>query len=153
LGCLKVAEIVQANLKAIGIDVEIKSAFPYTVKADKTSTRGEPFDLTDDRYDVPWVDPSQYVNVLLDGRTIRATGNTNQSYFNSTHYNNLMDRAQSLTGRARYEAYGKLAFDLAKNAAPMAAFISRNLRFFVSSRVGCVTAGAHDLDFAGLCLK
>jgi peptide/nickel transport system substrate-binding protein len=152
LACLRVAETVQANLKEIGIDVEIKSSFPYTVKAAKTSTRGEPFDLTDDRYDVPWVDPAQYVRVLLDGRTIRATGNANIAYFNSAHYNMLIDRAESLSGRARYEAYGKLAFDLAKNAAPMAAFISRNLRFFVSSRVGCVTAGLHDLDLAGLCL-
>jgi ABC-type transport system substrate-binding protein len=153
LACLKVAETVQANLKAIGIDVEIKSAFPYTIKAAKTATRGEPFDLTDDRYDVPWVDPSQYLNVLLDGRTIQATENMNISYFNSAHYNKLIDRADSLSGRARFEAYGKLAVDLARNAAPMAAFISRNLRFFVSSRVGCVTAGAHDLDLAGLCLK
>jgi peptide/nickel transport system substrate-binding protein len=153
LACLKVAETVQANLRAIGIDVEIKSSFPYSIKATKTATRGEPFDLTDDRYDVPWVDPSRYISVLLDGRKIQATGNTNISYFNSAHYNALIDRAESLSGRARLQAYGKLAFDLATNAAPMAAFISRNLRFFVSSRVGCVRAGAHGLDFAGLCLK
>lgn len=153
LACIQVAETVQANLKAIGIDVEIKTTFPYTVKAAKTATRGEPFDLTDDRYDVPWVDPSQYVNPLLDGRTIQPTMNTDISYFNSAHHNGLMDRAQRLSGSARYDAYNKIAFDIAANAAPMAAFISRNLRFFVSSHVGCVTAGAHDLDLAGLCVS
>jgi hypothetical protein len=38
----------------------------------------------------------------------------------------------------------------------MAAWVERNTRFFVSSRVGCVRAtgaAAHGLDFAGLCLK
>src|SRR5439155_1120652 len=145
LACLKVAETVQANLKRIGIDVEINASMPYTVKAARTATRGEPFDMVDDRYDAPWVDPSQYVNVLLDGRTIRPTGNTDLSYFNSAHYNTLMDRAESLSGPARYQAYGKLAVDIAANAAPMAAFIARHIRFFVSSRVGCVTAGVHDL--------
>jgi peptide/nickel transport system substrate-binding protein len=152
LACLKVAETVQANLKAIGIDVEIKS-FPYTVKHQKTATRGERYDLADDRFDVPWVDASQYVKALLDGRTIRPTDNTNLSYFNSAHYNRLIDRADRLSGRARSDAYGKLALEVATNAAPMAAWSPRNLRFFVSRRVGCVTAGAHDLDLAALCLK
>jgi peptide/nickel transport system substrate-binding protein len=153
LACIPVAETVQANLKAIGIDVQINSSFPYTVKAARTATRGEPFDMADDRYQAAWVDPSQYINVLLDGRTIQATGNTDLSYFNSTHYNSLMDQAGRLSGAPRSAAYGSLALLLAKNAAPMAAFIARNNRFFVSSRIGCVTAGVHDLDLAGLCIK
>jgi ABC-type transport system substrate-binding protein len=152
LSCLQVAENVKAALKEIGIDVEIR-AWPYTVKAAKTATLGEPFDMADDRFDVPWVDPSQYARALLDGRTIQATGNTDLSYFNSARYNSLIDRAENLSGRARVDAYGKLALDTATNAAPMAAMWTRNMRFFVSSRVGCITAGAHDLDFAGLCLK
>ena len=108
------------------------------------------------RYLVAWVDPYQYVNLLLDGRTIQATGNTNRSYFNSPHYNRLIDRAGSLSGQARYDAYGKLAVDIARTAAPMAAYINRKTRFLVSSRVGCVRAtgaAAHGLDLAGLCIK
>src|SRR6266540_7230157 len=61
---------------------------------------------------VPWVDPSQYVDLLLDGRTLRATDNTNLSYFNSPHYNKLIDKAKALSGNARYAAYRKLAVDL-----------------------------------------
>jgi peptide/nickel transport system substrate-binding protein len=152
VSCLKGSETIQANLKAIGIDVEIRS-FPYPVKVAKTGTRGEPFDIDGDRFDVPWVDPAQYVKALLDGRTIRATGNTNHSYFNSAHYNAMIDRAENLSGRARLEAYGKLTLDIATHAAPMATQWTRNNRFFVSKRVGCVTAGAHDLDLAGLCLN
>ena len=93
------------------------------------------------------------MNPLFDGRTIRSTDNSNQSYFNSVHYNRLIDQAGALSGRARDDAYGRLAVDLAANAAPIASFADRNNRFFVSARVGCVTAGTHDLDLAGLCLK
>jgi peptide/nickel transport system substrate-binding protein len=152
LGCLAHAQLVQYELKQIGIDVEIKQ-FPLAAWEATIGTRGQPFDLTDDRFIVPWVDPYQYVNRLLDGRTIQATGNANRSYFNSPHYNRLIDQAGSLTGSARYDAYGKLALDLESNAAPMAAYMDRNNRFFVSSRVGCVTVDAHGLNLAGLCLK
>jgi ABC-type transport system substrate-binding protein len=153
LACINIAETVRANLKAIGIDVEINATMPYTVKAIRTATRGEPFDFADDRFDVPWIDPSQYVKALLDGRTIRPSGNSNLSYFNSAHYNSLIDRADILPHRARAEAYGKLAADIAANAAPMAVMWMLNIRFFVSSKVACVTVGPHGLELAGLCLK
>jgi peptide/nickel transport system substrate-binding protein len=151
-GCLAHAQIIQYDLKQIGVDVEIKQ-FPNAVWAAKMGTRGEPFDLAGDRLVVPWVDPYLYVNLLLDGRTIRATGNLNRSYFNSPQYNRLIDEAASLSGNARYAAYGKLAVDIARDAAPMAAFMDRNTRFLVSNRVGCVSVAAHGLDLAGLCLR
>jgi ABC-type transport system substrate-binding protein len=145
--------IVQYNLKQIGIEVEIKE-FPNAVIVTKTGTRGEPFDLLIDRRDVAWVDPSQFVRPLLDGRTIEATGNTNRSYFNSALYNRAMDQVDRLSGSARYDAYGKLAVDIATNAAPLAAFATRNARFFVSTRVGCIVPAPHETpDLAGLCLK
>jgi ABC-type transport system substrate-binding protein len=150
--CLSMAQIVQYDLKQIGIDVEIKQ-FPVDVYAARTRTRGEPFDLMDRRLDVAWVDPYQYIDLQLDGRTLQATGNLDLSRFNSPYYNRLLDQTGSLSGRARYNAYGKLAVDIARNEAPMAAFIDRNTRIFVSGRVGCVGAGAHYLDLAGLCLK
>jgi ABC-type transport system substrate-binding protein len=150
--CLAHAQLVQYELKKIGIDVEIKQ-FPIAVFAAKTGTHGEPFDLMDDRFDVAWVDPYQYVNRLLDGRTIQTAGNANRSYFNSPYYNRLIEQAGSLSGRARYDAYGKLALDIERDAAPMAAYANRNTRFFLSSRVGCVSVSAHGLDLAGLCVK
>jgi ABC-type transport system substrate-binding protein len=151
-GCVAHAQIIQYDLKQIGIDVEIKQ-FPNAVWAAKVGTRGEAFDLADDRFVVPWVDPYLYVDLLLDGRKIQGTGNADRSYFNSPHYNRLMDKAAGLSGNARYAAYGRLAIDIARNAAPMAAYMDRNTRFLVSSRVGCVRVGAHGLDLAGLCLK
>jgi ABC-type transport system substrate-binding protein len=113
----------------------------------------EPPDLVFNKLIVPWVDPYQYVNRLFDGRAIQMTGNTNVSHFNSSHYNKLMDQANALSGNARYAAYGRLAVDIARNAAPMAAAYVRNTRFFVSQHVGCLTVSAHGLDLAGLCIK
>ncbi|MFL5935314.1 MAG: ABC transporter substrate-binding protein [Gaiellaceae bacterium] len=153
--CLPHAQHVQQDLKQIGIDVEIRP-FPVVTYATKVATRGEPWDIVDFRVNVAWVDPSQYVDQLLDGRTIRPVDNTNLSYFNSAHYNRLIDHARSLSGNARYVAYGKLAVEIERDAAPMAGLTERNTRFFVSSRVGCVRAtgaAAHGLDFAGVCLK
>ncbi len=150
--CLAHAQIVRDNLEQIGIDVEIKQ-FPIATYAEKIATRGEPFDLMNDSMIVPWVDPYVYINLLLDGRTIRKDGNLNRSYFNSRHYNKLIDQAGRLSGRARYDAYGKLALDIERNAAPMAAYMDRNNRFLVSSRVGCVSVDAHGLNLAGLCLE
>jgi ABC-type transport system substrate-binding protein len=155
LGALGHAQVVQYDLKQIGIDVVI-TQFPTAVRDAKIATRGEPFDLANVRYLVDWVDPYQYVNLLLDGRTIQPTGNINRSYFNSPHYNRLMDKAGRLSGQARYEAYGKLALDIERMAAPMAAYINRKTRFLVSSSIGCVRAtgvAAHGVDLAGLCVK
>jgi ABC-type transport system substrate-binding protein len=153
--CLAHAQIVQYALKQIGIEAVIKQ-FPTSIKETKVATHGEPFDVANAYVSAAWVDPYRYVNLQLDGRTIQATGNTNLSYFNSPHYNRLIDRAASLSGQARYDAYGKLALDIARNEAPMATYIEKRIRFFVSSRVGCVRASgaaAHSLDLAGLCRK
>jgi peptide/nickel transport system substrate-binding protein len=150
------AEVIKYDLKQIGIDVELKVYPSTTIRNAQLATRGAPFDLAHVRYLVPWVDPYQYVDLLLDGRTIQPIGNTNRSYFNSPHYNRLIDRAGRLSGQARYDAYGELALDIAKNAAPMAGIINRNTRVLVSSRIGCVRAvgvAAHGVDLAGLCLR
>jgi peptide/nickel transport system substrate-binding protein len=150
--CLVQAQTVQADLKAIGIDVEIRQ-FPLALYYAKIHTRGEPFDLVFDKLIVPWVDPYQYVNVPLDGRVIQATNNNDISHFSSRRYNRLMDEIDTLSGSARNAAYGTLAVDLARNAAPMAAAYVRNTRAYVSSRVGCVSVSAHGFDLAGLCVR
>jgi ABC-type transport system substrate-binding protein len=150
--CLSQAQTVKDDLNTIGIDVKIEQ-FPLGAFYAKSTTRGEPFDLVFNKVLAPWVDPYQYVNLLLDGRTITATGNADVSFFNSPFYNRLIDRAGDLSGDARYQAYGKLAVDIARDAAPMTAVFVRNTRFYVSSRVGCLSVSAHGLDLAGLCLK
>jgi peptide/nickel transport system substrate-binding protein len=147
-------QIIKANLKEIGIDVEIKT-FPVATLYDPVSglvrNRGEPFDMTLIGWGGDW-EPYGFINGLLDGRSITERANANVAYFDSAKYNRLMEQAARLSGPARYRAYGKLDVDLARNAAPLAALSSDNAITFVSRRVGCVVASP-DLDLTAACLK
>ena len=84
-------------------------------------------------------DPSNFINILLDGRNIPNEGSSNNSaLFNSPKFNRLMDRAALLAGDARYAAYGRLDVQIMKEAAPWAPYINANNRLFFSSRIGNV---------------
>jgi ABC-type oligopeptide transport system substrate-binding subunit len=128
-------QIVQANLKEIGLDMEIKP-FPRAVQFAKTGTRGEPFDLTLEGWHADYFDPYDFI-FLLDGTTIRPANNVNFSYFNSPQYNRKIAAAASLVGQARYRAFGNLDIDMARNAAPLASYITDNSRDLVSRSTGC----------------
>ena len=131
-----IAQSVQFNLKQIGVDVEIRQ-FDRVVQNEKSGTRGEPFDLTLEGWGMDYPDPSNFINVLLDGRRIQAEHNVNVSYFNNATINRRMDRANSLSGQARLTAYGLLDRDIMKDHAPLAPYISTNARIFTSASVGC----------------
>jgi len=133
-----IAQVVQFNLKQIGIDLEIKQ-FTRTVQHEKVGTRGEPFDISNSGWGADYPDPYNFINVLLDGRKIQATNNVNESYFNSPSYNAKMEAASRLSGQARLAAYGNLDLDIMKNQAPLAPYIVTNARLFVGQDLGCYT--------------
>jgi ABC-type transport system substrate-binding protein len=133
-----IAQVVQFNLKQIGIDVEIKQ-FTRTVQAEKAGTRGEPFDIMHNGWGADYPDPYNFINVLLDGSRLQASNNVNTQYFNQPAYNKKMEAAARLSGAARLSAYGNLDNDIMKNQAPMAPYIVTNARLFVSQDVGCYT--------------
>jgi len=151
--CPERAQLIQANLKAIGIDVSIRT-FPRSVQFTKEGVKGEPFDIADEGWIADYADPSNFINKLLDGRTIQAANNVNFSYFNDPVYNRKMDEAQSKVGEDRDAAFGALDEDLARNAAPLAAWSVPNNIDFVSSRVGCYQwQPVYFMNLATLCLK
>jgi ABC-type oligopeptide transport system substrate-binding subunit len=128
------AQILQFNFKQLGIDLDVKQ-FARAVQFEKEGTRGEPFDIGLEGWGADYADPFDFINILLDGNTIRDTNNVNFSYFNDPKYNKQMEAAAKLSGAKRYAAYGQLDIDIAKNAAPLAAFLNRNDRYFVSKSV------------------
>jgi ABC-type oligopeptide transport system substrate-binding subunit len=145
-------QIVQDNLKAIGLDLEIK-LFPRAVQFTKTGTRGEPFDVSLEGWHMDYFDPYDFI-FLLDGTTIRPANNVNFSYFNSPAYNRKIAAAASLVGQARYRAFGTLDIDLAKNAAPLASYITDNTRILVSKSTGCFAYHpVYELDIPSICKK
>jgi ABC-type transport system substrate-binding protein len=144
--CVAPAQVLQHNLKAIGIDVQVKQ-FPFGVYFQKAATLGEPYDIIL----IGWVggynDPREFMQ-LFDSRT----GAENYSRFHSPLYNRLLDRAGRLSGPARYRAYGDLDDRLARDAAPAVPYAVYKTSAFVSKRVGCVVMNPY-FDLTAVCLK
>ena len=130
--------MLQANLKAIGIDVQVKP-LTFAVLIDKSGTRGEPVDITSIGWFADYPDPYDFINILLDGRTIAAKNNVNVSYFDNPTYQKRMDSAAKLAGDARYRAYGTLDIDITRNQSPLVITNNQNVREFISSKIGCPT--------------
>ena len=131
-------QMVKANLAAIGLDVEVKE-YTFAVLIDKAGTRGEPFDMWSIGWFADYPDPYDFINILLDGRTIGPKNNINTAYFNKPAYNRKMDAAARLAGDARYRAYGTLDIDITRNQSPLVITNNQNVREFISSKVGCAT--------------
>jgi len=139
-----VAQSVQFNLKQIGLDVEIK-LFDRVVQNTKAATRGEAFDITHEGWHADYPDPSNFINVLLDGRRLQAENNVNTSYFSGDgvkDYAKKLDAAFAATGQKRLDLYAQLDKDIMANGAPTVPYISGNTRRFFSSEVGCVAYNA-----------
>jgi ABC-type oligopeptide transport system substrate-binding subunit len=148
-----VAQIVQFDLKQIGLDVEVKP-FARAVQIQKEGTRGEPFDMTSEGWIADYADPFDFINVLLSGDSLHDSNNNNVAYFNDPAYNKKMSAAARLSGASRYNTYGALDVDISKNAAPWAARSNFNDRILLSKRVGCFTFNPiYSVDIAALCLK
>jgi peptide/nickel transport system substrate-binding protein len=152
--CPEQAQIVQQNLKEIGIDTEIRQ-FTRAVEITKTGTKGEPFDIDAGAgWLADYADPYDFINVLLDGSKIQNANNPNISYFNDPKYVNRMHQAALLTGDKRNSAYGQLDVDLARNASPLAAWDNDNQRDFFSDRVGCqIYQPIYTMDLTALCMR
>jgi ABC-type transport system substrate-binding protein len=132
------AQILQRNLKAIGLELEVK-AFPVSLFFDKVGTPGEPYDLA--RVQFTNLRDPVYFNFLFT-----------DFGFSLTKYKPLLDRASRLTGDDRYRAYGELDVEISRNAAPMISVSVVNWPTFVSTRVGCIVLNPY-LDLTAVCLK
>ena len=148
--CAERAIVVADALKKIGLNVRIDSSPGQFTLA---GVRGTAFDIADVITRPDYGDPYGLVDKLLDGRVIRAVGNSNISYFASPSVNRAIDAAQELFGVARDRAYGRLGIQVARSDAPLAAYAVLNARVFVSTRVGCITyQPVYGLDLAGACV-
>jgi len=149
-----IAQVVQQNLKAMGLDVEIKT-FDRVVQNQKEATRGEPFDITFEGWGADYADPISFFNTLLWGGNIQQANNSNVSYFNSPTYNSRILQVAQTAGAKRFTDYANLDRDIMKNASPFAPFINTNARIYVGPDVGCYKyAPAHGVtNLAAVCKK
>ena len=154
-GCLARAEIIRRSLAPLGIHVTVNSDFPVGAAVVATSKRGANFDLFPFMSTADLPDPGRFLRSLFDGSLLRATGNTNVSYFDDAGVNARLARADRLSGRARERAFGRIAADLARNQAPIAVFSQPYQAEFVSKRLGCLIEqpAFGGLNLAALCLR
>ena len=151
--CLPIGQLIQAELKPIGISVKIVE-IPGSGPDYRAGIRGEPFDLVLAEWFPVYTDPADTLNFFFDGRSIKAKGNSNYSYFDVPAYNRKLAAAAALTGQQRYAAYAALEADLLRNASPAAPILHRDEQEFFSARVGCVVyEPIYTIDLAALCLR
>jgi ABC-type oligopeptide transport system substrate-binding subunit len=148
----EVAQVLQSNLKPIGIDVQIKQ-FERAVQFEKEGTKDEPFDLGNEGWLADYADPFDFINVLLNGENIQKTGNVNFAYFDDPTFNKRMDAAAKLSGKAREAAYADLDVDLSRDAVPLASWGYILNPDFFSARIGCQLWSAYTMDLTQLCLR
>ena len=128
------AQILQYNLRQMGLNPQLKPQ-PFGVAIKTAGTKGADFDAFLIAWFADYPDPYDFINVLMDGTNIQDSNNSNYAYLNVPKYNKEMQKAASLSGNARYAAYGKLDVDLMKNAAPWAPTFNGNTREFIGARI------------------
>jgi YVTN family beta-propeller protein len=147
---VRFAEIVKANLRRIGIDVQIKASGSTYIQVGR---QGEPFDLVLNGWVADYPDPMTFLR-LLDGRTIRPDNNLNLAYFDDPSFNRRLDAADALQSPARELALGRLDAQVARTAAPWAAVANERQHDFFSERIGCQLFNpVYGMDLAALCIR
>lgn len=139
------AQIVKVDLAKIGIKVTIR-AFSINDYFSLVVRPGQPFDLAYGGWIADYPDPDNFLNGLLE---------------DSANDPTLVDRAAQrrltaaarLTGPERYLTYGALDLELARDAAPLAAYGLRSAHDLFSSRIGCQSYGIYGMDLAALCIR
>jgi YVTN family beta-propeller protein len=143
--CGQQAQIVKADLAAIGIRVEVKT-FPDATLDAKYATPGEPFDIGWLGWLPDYPDPDAMLNTLLEDSAVLPT-------FNDPTYRARLAAAAALTGAERYLTYARLDADLVRNGAPFVAFGNLSSHELFSARTGCQVSGVYGMDLAALCIR
>jgi ABC-type oligopeptide transport system substrate-binding subunit len=128
-----IAQVVQYNLKQIGLDVEIQ-LFERTVQHTKAATRGEKFDMTLEGWGADYPDPANFLDVLVNGDRLQEANNVNISYANDPAFNKRFAEVATMSGDERLKAYSELDRDVSKWGA-YAPIRMANQRFFLSTSV------------------
>jgi ABC-type oligopeptide transport system substrate-binding subunit len=132
------AQLIQYNLKQMGLDAEIK----LLPRAQQFTNAGNPktaeYDLTIERWGADYADPYDFINILLDGAQVTNPQHNNYAYYNSAKFNKQMTAASLLVGAKRGTAYAALDGNMMREDPPWAPLINNNDRSFMSSRVGCI---------------
>jgi peptide/nickel transport system substrate-binding protein len=151
----QLAQIVEDDLAAIGIDVQTQFIQPAQFFT-RLRTPGEPYDLASAGWLADYADPWDFIDILLHGKNRPGAGGSDNNYgsFDDATFNQRMDAASPLQPSGRYDAYASLDHDLMADAAPWAPWGNINARDFFSARIGCHAFNPlFGMDIVALCLR
>jgi DNA-binding SARP family transcriptional activator len=140
--CTQAAQLVRADLAAIGIEVRIRELGDL----DKAVRRGAEFDLVDVDSGVLYPDAGSYLAQMAR--------DTPRGWLPSG-VRRKIEGLSKLDGDARQTAAGRLAEELAAHEVPVAAYSSPQTSQFIGPAIGCrvFTSFGYGLDLAALCLN
>jgi len=144
--CPQEAQILKRNLAAIGITLTIRQLDSYS-----PPDRGEKrrWDLALITWGTDYPDPYDAINILIG-----KGGPMDVARFADATYARKFTVTAELRGDTRYSAYARVDADLARNAAPIAAFGNETARDFFSARVGCqLNQPVVGIDIGALCIR
>ena len=146
-GCSHHGQILRSNLRAIGIDLEVRE-FSIPELFERLRRPGEPFDIGYSNWFFDYADPFSYINLQFGDEGFFP------GVFRDREWQRRMDAVARLSGEARMRAYAKLDSELAAGPAPAAPFATGTTTHFLSARMGCqVLHPIYGLDLAALCIK
>jgi peptide/nickel transport system substrate-binding protein len=148
------AQVVVSNLRAIGLDVEVKVMSADVMNA-RAGIPGAPYDMILAEFPLDYPDPANALVRLLGGQNARKpSGNDNFAYLDEPAYNRQMAAADRLTGRARFRAFSRLDAEIMRNQAPWAPLYEDSVWLLVSKRVACLRLQPEVIeDYAAMCLR
>jgi YVTN family beta-propeller protein len=145
--CSRHAQILQANLRPIGIDLDVRQ-FPLGEFFERVKTPGEPWDLAYWNWFPDYPDPANFIEDQF------GPGGQAPAAVRDPTIEESVAEVASLSGDARLRAYARLDRNLAERVVPAVPYASGTTTRFFSARMGCqVMHPAYGLDLAALCVR
>ncbi|WP_405091117.1 ABC transporter substrate-binding protein [Micromonospora sp. NBC_01392] len=114
----QIAVQLKGNLERAGFKITVRN-IPDDAKLDEVKKKNNPWDLYIGNWAADWPSGASILPVLYDGRTIKAEGNSNSSYFNDDAINAEMDRILAMPPSEQGPEWGKLDERIMKEFAPV----------------------------------
>jgi len=114
-GDIRLAQLFQQELKAIGIEIELKQVTFATYLRETGKPRVAQAAFTGWHQDFP--DPSNFMDILFHSRSIHPQNSENRSFYRNPKLDDILDRARPETNREkRLALYAEANAILAKDA-------------------------------------
>ena len=98
-------------------------------------------------------DPGDVLSIF-DGTPIGLANSAGIPHFDDPAFDRKLHEANRLSGARRYRALSRLAYELERDDAPVAAIAASASQDFFSARIGCqVYQPIYGMDLGALCLR